>query len=414
MKRRILNIFITLLLINLNIGGQVKLFEPEKTCWVNIITNDKDTLVGNLFSVEEEKIKINKSLNSNFNQIDSLHYSNIFSVTIIKESQVSSSMGNGFLIGAGIGLLLGLASGDDEGSFIRFSAGQKALMGGVAFGLAGALMGSAVGVGLSENEEIIIRNKNDLFYLKNFISNKNELNKSLEKRNEEKQIENKPTKHNEDIKEPEISFNKKIEIAFYLGTTSSGPAQNIENQLIKSGFDETTYNWFSSRSITHPISYTGFGELGAPWFFSLKYFYSKEYAFGGIYGNNPIGSTHGYNNQFGYIFLNYSIKTLAPMIWFKYGVLNLGGGPAYFFTKTWEDNSKNISNTSTVGVVFDLGITFPPYSSMFVAVNAQLRYMGKVNIGQFEISDGENVLVIPETKVNFSHTAFSLGTGFRF
>ncbi len=43
-------------------------------------------------------------------------------------------------------------------------------MGGVAFGLAGALMGSAVGVGLSENEEIIIRNKNDLFYLKNYLN----------------------------------------------------------------------------------------------------------------------------------------------------------------------------------------------------------------------------------------------------
>jgi len=74
-------------------------------------------------------------------------------------------MGTGFLAGAGFGGLLGLASGDDESGFMSFSAGQKALMGGVVFGVAGAIIGTAVGVGQSTDERIKMHSLNNLRYL---------------------------------------------------------------------------------------------------------------------------------------------------------------------------------------------------------------------------------------------------------
>lgn len=56
--------------------------------------------------------------------------------------------GIGALVGAGTGALTGLASGDDtdEESFIQFSAGEKALIIGFAFGVVGAGTGAVIGL----------------------------------------------------------------------------------------------------------------------------------------------------------------------------------------------------------------------------------------------------------------------------
>ncbi|CAN5328581.1 hypothetical protein BH23GEM2_BH23GEM2_19230 [soil metagenome] len=59
--------------------------------------------------------------------------------------------GLGFLIGAGIGGVLGFADGDDDCAeagwcFIEFSAGEKAMLGGVVIGGLGAVIGGLVGV----------------------------------------------------------------------------------------------------------------------------------------------------------------------------------------------------------------------------------------------------------------------------
>ena len=59
--------------------------------------------------------------------------------------------GFGILIGAGIGGVLGFADGDDDCAeagwcFIEFSAGEKALLGGVVMGGLGGVIGGLVGV----------------------------------------------------------------------------------------------------------------------------------------------------------------------------------------------------------------------------------------------------------------------------
>lgn len=54
--------------------------------------------------------------------------------------------GIGFLIGGGVGVLAGYASGDDEPGFVAFTAAGKALFAGVFLGLLGATLGGIVGV----------------------------------------------------------------------------------------------------------------------------------------------------------------------------------------------------------------------------------------------------------------------------
>lgn len=65
------------------------------------------------------------------------------------ESKVLSGMGTGLAIGGGLGALIGLGSGDDHGGFIRFSAGEKALVLGSTLGAAGLLIGLAAGAASS-------------------------------------------------------------------------------------------------------------------------------------------------------------------------------------------------------------------------------------------------------------------------
>ncbi len=58
-----------------------------------------------------------------------------------KKGRVGRSMLAGFGIGAGMGLLAGALGGDDPGDFLSLTAGQKAVIGGVLLGFAGAVAG---------------------------------------------------------------------------------------------------------------------------------------------------------------------------------------------------------------------------------------------------------------------------------
>jgi len=57
----------------------------------------------------------------------------------------------GFGGGALVGATIGLASGDDEGTFFAFSAEEKAVIGGVTFGAMGVVVGTLIG--LASNPE---------------------------------------------------------------------------------------------------------------------------------------------------------------------------------------------------------------------------------------------------------------------
>ncbi len=63
------------------------------------------------------------------------------------QRKVLKSVGVGFLVGSVSGVLVGLASGDDDPQrWFAYSAGEKAAIGGVALGLTGAAVGLIVGL----------------------------------------------------------------------------------------------------------------------------------------------------------------------------------------------------------------------------------------------------------------------------
>ena len=88
-------------------------------------------------------------------------YSDIESIDIRRKGSAGRGALAGFLIGAGFGIITGLASGDDKGEMLAFSAGEKAIALGLTAGGIGALIGLLVG-GLAHKKFYINRKKERL------------------------------------------------------------------------------------------------------------------------------------------------------------------------------------------------------------------------------------------------------------
>jgi hypothetical protein len=58
----------------------------------------------------------------------------------------------GFGGGALVGATIGLASGDDEGTFLAFSAEEKAVLAGVTLGAAGLVVGTVIGLAINTEQ----------------------------------------------------------------------------------------------------------------------------------------------------------------------------------------------------------------------------------------------------------------------
>ena len=62
----------------------------------------------------------------------------------------------GLLVGAGVGAIIGLASGDDApGTFLGLTAGEKAAFGAAVFGVVGAVIGYAI-ASSGEHDRLLI------------------------------------------------------------------------------------------------------------------------------------------------------------------------------------------------------------------------------------------------------------------
>lgn len=142
-----------------------------------ITTKDGQVYSGVIANVDDSGLMLlsRKSLmesDSGYNQVTKRYFekSNLSTVFIEGKSEIGSGISTGALGGFVIGAIIGLASGDDTQGWIRFSAGQKALMAGIGLGVTGTLVGLILGlVSSSSDEEIIITDEYNLAALKKYI-----------------------------------------------------------------------------------------------------------------------------------------------------------------------------------------------------------------------------------------------------
>ncbi len=128
---------------------------------VAIFTKDGSIIKGNIARITGQSIVLfvpSHSQLSDYSKRDFVRIprQEIEKVLIQGESNILAGIGWGGLIGFGSGALIGLLLGDDNSGWIRFSAGQKAMMFGTTFGLIGGIAGLFYGAISSSSDEIIV------------------------------------------------------------------------------------------------------------------------------------------------------------------------------------------------------------------------------------------------------------------
>jgi len=201
-----------------------------------------------------------------------------------------------------------------------------------------------------------------------------------------------------------------LSVSLSLGTASSGPAADIEEAMISSGFNKTTPAGFFGGPIANPFSRTGFGTIGLPWMIALHYSLRPPFLLGAIVSDAPIGETNGYHDPYLSLSIKYSVFTIASTFSLQFAdCFHLGVGPAIYIA----ESDAEIQSAAKFGVLFDLGLSIPAHSCFFFVVSFQYRYVGNVDVGPKEARIGNAAATMPASSVSFDHSLLAVGIGTR-
>jgi len=126
--------------------GEERWADVKEGEWVrfSLCGSEDQVIEGSLQGIEENDLLVLPSEETEPSRIP-MDQVREFRVLRGSKNQALAGLGFGVASGAIVGGLMGLADGDDESGFIQFSAGEKAAMGAVAFGLIGGVAGLVIG-----------------------------------------------------------------------------------------------------------------------------------------------------------------------------------------------------------------------------------------------------------------------------
>jgi hypothetical protein len=230
----------------------------------------------------------------------------IESIRIMKKSKFLQGLGYGLLIGGGTGGLVGLASGNDEGGFFAFSAGEKAVMYGIGLSILTVPIGGIIGALKGIDEIIVIEGKSEeekrsILRKLNLQSRfPGKLSQSIKKTDPmmENLVQNSATKPIIPEKQIKLNVNNRqkpsshklfgVHLTYELGYFDSQGDSDLRQIYRTWGFadNKALYGWFSNwESIAYPS-----GESKNLFFLKnlkIEYSISKKFALGFMYA--PLG-----------------------------------------------------------------------------------------------------------------------------
>lgn len=212
-------------------------------------------------------------------------------------------------------------------------------------------------------------------------------------------------------------------LSLSLGANFGGPSKAIEKAMDASGFGvdrgggESFFGRTSSKE--YPRSRPVFGET-----LGLYYMFKSPFALG-VFVGYAQGETNGRyyhipeDTPWGgteiYLDVNYSILTFAPLIsvqasWFKFGV-----GGAIHHTSTYPSRGGGRKDKYwKFGLLLDSGLIIPfKGRPFFFELILQYRSIGKIEVGPFTSTAGDDSATFPVSRVNYSHFFLGAGVGVR-
>lgn len=310
---------------------------------------DGQIIKAELLAVKESKLILIDSVSLSGMTLD---IKDIKSIRIAKKSKFFQGLGYGLLIGGGSGALLGFLSGDDDPGWFSFKAGQKAMMGGLAFGILGTSTGGIWGAikGIDETINLEGRSPEYAKLILKKLNSKSRFPKELPRNFKEltlmlkKEIKN--SVENEESLENQIQFKEKhlqgssspkfsrIHFTFKPGYFNSQGINDYVRLFKNFGFGDTkpggkaTFLWFSFGSYG-PTDFPRVAKDPVIYFGDIKIEYSINQKFAIGIGYAPLGEheIHGYK----YILLNRKGKQYYTNLF----LIGNFSGAAYYLSCSW-------------------------------------------------------------------------------
>ncbi|MFC2164024.1 hypothetical protein ACFLT2_03380 [Acidobacteriota bacterium] len=213
-------------------------------------------------------------------------------------------------------------------------------------------------------------------------------------------------------------------VSVYLGSASSGPAEDLEKAMIAAGLDHRfVWYWAGAGpfySDPYPSSSTKTTLYRLPWMIRIHYLVKPPFGVGLVYSNTEIGDTAGYNEKTSRFDVEYSVNTISPVVSVQAIGFQFGVGPALYMANSIGkrlslEESLGEKKTSKIGFLIDFGFAIPTGKTrFFVEFKAQFRAVEQVKVGPYEIKVDNDFFIFPETKVNYNHWFIGGGIGVRF
>jgi opacity protein-like surface antigen len=218
-----------------------------------------------------------------------------------------------------------------------------------------------------------------------------------------------PDDGSEPSPEPEL---KRFSLSFYVGAAKGGPNGEIESAMRANGFDASTACWlFCSGTLAHPKSYAPEADGGM---IVAKYRLRHRFAIQLVYGDNGTGQVIGAAGSWSTLIVDHGVTTVASIVSFEEGPLQLGLGPALYRVRVSDDPGGNraVASTTRLGLLADAGVQLPWNSRFFVDLRAQYRLVGSTSFGPVETGLFDETS-FPGMTVSFNHAYIAIGFGFR-
>lgn len=338
-------VFVLLGLLFLVSGSSAK--EKDNGALILVQKIDGQRIEGELLAVKDTNLILMDS--GNLSGItEDIH--EISTIQILKKSKFFKGLGYGLLIGGGSGALLGLLSGDDQEGWVRFSAGEKARMGGIGFGILGASLGGIWGAieGIDETISLEGRPPEEIKRVLNKLKLKARFPVELPENLKSGYLQDK--KNNQEVAQKPVavpsqftideSLNQKkassiftkFHLSFLPGYFNSQGISGYKKFLKSSGFGDTKpagtvpfFDW-EYPAVNYPKEVRNPIILNI---FRMEYSIRKKIALG--FEFSPLGS----HEVQGYRRIDLYIDEWGEQVYSDLFLLGKYKGTAYYFTAAW-------------------------------------------------------------------------------
>ncbi|MEJ2677629.1 MAG: hypothetical protein P8174_00980 [Gemmatimonadota bacterium] len=217
----------------------------------------------------------------------------------------------------------------------------------------------------------------------------------------------------------EPSRDARWHFSLYVGTTSSGPAEDLEAAFTRESYNESTgCGYLGCSGRTYPYSVTGWGQTGLPFTAEVRFRVTGPVQLGLMVGRTPIGETVGYHYP-SELDMEYGVTLVAPTadVSFRLPVplaprLHFGGGPAWygaFWTPVRDKATLPTGHQSASGVLGRAGFEVPVDKGLLIGFDFQYRSVGTITVGPVAIPTAVNRHDLPAMPCDFNHWAASIG-----